>query len=94
MALTEAYHSRVNIPSIFNLLNGSHFKDFLLTLLSSFLLVDMANFSSLEILDLSENDFTGSITPYIGALSSLKAISLSYNKLNGALNTPGKKTLP
>ncbi|KAK7830115.1 receptor-like protein 15 [Quercus suber] len=49
---------------------------------------DMANFSSLEILDLTENDFTGSITPYIGALSSLKAISLSYSGLNGTLNTP------
>ncbi|KAL4625748.1 hypothetical protein ACB092_05G047200 [Castanea dentata] len=48
----------------------------------------MANFSNLEILDLSGNYFTGSITPYIGALSSLKAISLSYNGLNGTLNTP------
>ncbi|XP_050289658.1 receptor-like protein 15 [Quercus robur] len=49
---------------------------------------DMANFSNLEILDLSENDFTESINPYIGALSSLKAISLSYNNgLNGRLNT-------
>ncbi|KAM3747369.1 hypothetical protein ACB098_05G029900 [Castanea mollissima] len=48
----------------------------------------MANFSNLEILDLSGNDFTGSITPYIGALSSLKAISLSSNSLNGTLNTP------
>ncbi|KAL4625713.1 hypothetical protein ACB092_05G045500 [Castanea dentata] len=49
---------------------------------------DMANFSNLEILDLSENYFTGSITPYIGALSSLKTISLSSNRLNGTLNTP------
>ncbi|KAM4110958.1 hypothetical protein ACJW30_05G031200 [Castanea mollissima] len=48
----------------------------------------MANFSNLEILDLSGNDFIGSITPYIGALSSLKAISLSDNRLNGTLNTP------
>ncbi|KAL4625728.1 hypothetical protein ACB092_05G046300 [Castanea dentata] len=47
----------------------------------------MANFSSLEILDLSENYFTGSITSHIGALSSLKAISLFDNKLNGTLNT-------
>ncbi|KAL4625747.1 hypothetical protein ACB092_05G047200 [Castanea dentata] len=54
---------------------------------------DMANFSNLEILDLSGNYFTGSITPYIGALSSLKAISLSYNGLNGTLNTPGKNLL-
>ena len=43
-------------PSI-NLLNGSHFKYFLPTLLSSILLVDMTNFSSLEILDLRGNDF-------------------------------------
>ena len=93
----ETYHSRVNIPSIFNdfpsinCLNGSHFKDFLLILLSSILLVDMANSSNLEILDLSYNDFIGSITPYIGALSSLKAISLSHNYgLNGTLNTSGK----
>uniref|UniRef100_A0A2N9GL69 Reverse transcriptase Ty1/copia-type domain-containing protein n=1 Tax=Fagus sylvatica TaxID=28930 RepID=A0A2N9GL69_FAGSY len=47
----------------------------------------MANFSSLEILDLSYNDFTGSISPYIGALSSLKALSLSYVGLNGTLPT-------
>ena len=65
-------------------------KDFLLTLLSLFLLVDMTNFSSLEILDLSSNHFTGSITPYIEVFSSLKAISLSYNRLNGTLNTPGE----
>ena len=95
----EAYHSRVNIRSIFNdfssinRLKGSHCKDFLLTLLSSFPLVDMANFSSLEILDLSNNDFTGSITPHIGALSSLKSISLSYNDLNGTLIAPGKNLL-
>uniref|UniRef100_A0A2N9EHT6 Reverse transcriptase Ty1/copia-type domain-containing protein n=1 Tax=Fagus sylvatica TaxID=28930 RepID=A0A2N9EHT6_FAGSY len=47
----------------------------------------MANFSSLEILDLHYNDFTGSISPYIGALSSLKALSLSCNGLNGTLPT-------
>jgi Leucine-rich repeat (LRR) protein len=53
----------------------------------------MANFSSLEILDLSYNDFTGSISPYIGALSSLKALSLSFNGLNGTLPTQGKNLL-
>ena len=53
----------------------------------------MANFNRLKILDLSKNNFTGSITPYIGALSSLKAISLSRNELNGTLNTPGKNLL-
>ena len=57
-------------------------KDFLLTLLLLFLLVDMTNFSSLEILDLSDNGFAGSISPYIGALSS--------NGLNGTLPTQGK----
>nr|POE69292.1 putative inactive leucine-rich repeat receptor-like protein kinase imk2 [Quercus suber] len=46
----------------------------------------MANFSILKILDLSENSFTGSISPYIGALSSLKAISLYSNRLNGTLS--------
>ncbi|KAM4099953.1 hypothetical protein ACB094_05G031600 [Castanea mollissima] len=51
----------------------------------------MAHFSNLEILDLSGNDFTGSIT--LGAFSSLKAISLSYNGLNGTLNTSGKNLL-
>nr|POE70885.1 putative inactive leucine-rich repeat receptor kinase xiao [Quercus suber] len=50
---------------------------------------DMANFSSLEILDLSGNVFTGSIPPYIGALSSLKAISLSDIELNGTLPVQG-----
>uniref|UniRef100_A0A7N2LKL7 Uncharacterized protein n=1 Tax=Quercus lobata TaxID=97700 RepID=A0A7N2LKL7_QUELO len=53
---------------------------------NNFLMVYMANFSSLKILDLSENFFTGSIPPYIGALSSLKALSLYYNNpLNGTL---------
>ena len=41
----------------------------------------MANFSNLEILDFTGNDFTGSIPPYIGALSSLRAISLSDMEL-------------
>ena len=51
----------------------------------------MANFSNLEILDLSGNAFTGSICPYIGALSSLKALSLSsINGLNGTLPTQGE----
>nr|XP_023885712.1 leucine-rich repeat receptor protein kinase EMS1-like [Quercus suber] len=45
------------------------------------LTTNMANFSNLEILDLSGNVFTGGIPPYIGALSSLKAISLSDMEL-------------
>jgi Leucine-rich repeat (LRR) protein len=47
--------------------------------------VGLSNFSKLEILDLNGNSFTGSISPYIGALSSLKAMSLGYNDLNGTL---------
>ena len=53
----------------------------------------MANFSNLEILDLSINGFTGSIPPYIEAFSSLKAISLSFGELNGTLPIPGKNLL-
>jgi hypothetical protein len=47
--------------------------------------VGLSNFSKLEILDLTSNNFVGSISPDIGALSSLKAISLRYNQLNGTL---------
>ena len=61
--------------------------------LLSIFLVEMVNFSSLEVLELEGNDFTGSIPPYIGVLSSLKAISLRDNGLNGTLNTPGKNLL-
>jgi len=53
----------------------------------------MANFGSLEILDLTGNDFTRSIPPYIGALSSLKAISLSDMELNGTLPIQGMNLL-
>jgi len=45
----------------------------------------LSNFSRLEILDLSKNSFTRSISPYIGVLSSLKVISLVGNDLNGTL---------
>ncbi|KAG6702637.1 hypothetical protein I3842_07G045500 [Carya illinoinensis] len=38
----------------------------------------------LEILDMSGNRFTGSISPYIGALSLTKDILLSDNNFNGA----------
>jgi hypothetical protein len=47
-------------------------------------MVGLSNFSRLEILDLTRNYFTG-ISPYIGALSSLTAISLADNVLNGTL---------
>lgn len=53
----------------------------------------MANFSSLEILDLSLNYFYGSIPPYIGALSFLKAISLYFVGFNGTLPIQGKNLL-
>uniref|UniRef100_A0A7N2LNJ1 Leucine-rich repeat-containing N-terminal plant-type domain-containing protein n=1 Tax=Quercus lobata TaxID=97700 RepID=A0A7N2LNJ1_QUELO len=54
---------------------------------TSFLwLSNMTNFRSLEILDMSGNTFTGILSPYIGTLSSLKAISLSQNKLHGNLH--------
>ena len=53
----------------------------------------MAIFSSLEVLDLSLNYFPGSISPYIGALSSLKAISLYFVGLNGTLPIQGKNLL-
>ena len=55
-----------------------------------------SNFSSLKILDLSGNSFIGSITPFIGALSSLKALSLysnRLNQLNGILPIQGKNLL-
>ncbi|KAG6621625.1 hypothetical protein I3842_Q015200 [Carya illinoinensis] len=53
-------------------------------------LVDLANFSRLEILDMDGNRLNGSISPYIGALSSAKAISLSYNYFNGDFPTQGE----
>uniref|UniRef100_A0A7N2R4C4 Uncharacterized protein n=1 Tax=Quercus lobata TaxID=97700 RepID=A0A7N2R4C4_QUELO len=46
----------------------------------------MTNFRSLEILDMSGNMFTGILSPYVGTLSSLNAISLSQNKLHGNLH--------
>ena len=53
----------------------------------------MANFSTLEILDLSLNYFPGSISPYVGALSFLKAISLYFVGLDGTLPIQGKNLL-
>ncbi|KAG2696109.1 hypothetical protein I3760_07G043700 [Carya illinoinensis] len=44
---------------------------------------DLANLSRLEILDMGANCLNGSISPYIEALSSAKAISLSINNFNG-----------
>ncbi|KAG6646959.1 hypothetical protein CIPAW_07G045100, partial [Carya illinoinensis] len=47
----------------------------------------LANLRRLEILDMRENRLNGSISPYIGALSSAKAISLSDNYFNGDFPT-------
>ena len=55
-----------------------------------FVFVDLAALDSLEILDLSWNQFIGSIPPSIRELSSLKSLSLSKNHLNGSLPTEGK----
>ena len=52
----------------------------------------MANFSSLEILDVSLNYFFGSISPCIGALSFLKAISLYFVGLSGTFPIQGKES--
>ena len=107
MVLMEAYHSRVNIPSSiltariiflwyvssFSISQWAILNIIFWHYLSSILFVDMANFSSLKILDLSENSFTGSIPPYIGALSSLKALSLYSNQLIGTLPSQGKNLL-
>ncbi|XP_042987452.1 protein BRASSINOSTEROID INSENSITIVE 1-like isoform X2 [Carya illinoinensis] len=41
----------------------------------------------MKILDMSGNRFTGSISPYIGALSLTKDILLSDNNFNGAFPT-------
>ncbi|KAJ9132727.1 hypothetical protein P3X46_033564 [Hevea brasiliensis] len=47
----------------------------------------LGNFSSLEVLDLNINYFTRSILLNIGHLSSLRALSVSKNQLNGSLPT-------
>ncbi|GLT99569.1 hypothetical protein SLE2022_170020 [Rubroshorea leprosula] len=47
-------------------------------------------FTRLKILDLSQNQFSGGIPPFVGPLHSLKALSLSSNfQLNGSLPNPG-----
>ncbi|KAL8252273.1 hypothetical protein R6Q59_035966 [Mikania micrantha] len=45
----------------------------------------LASFHHLEILDLSQNNFTGSISSIINSLASLKAVSFASNALNGSL---------
>ncbi|THG15485.1 hypothetical protein TEA_020718 [Camellia sinensis var. sinensis] len=55
----------------------------------SYVLVGLTSFRHLQILDLSENNFFASIPPSIGALSSLKALSLAQNNLSGSLPIQG-----
>ncbi|KAK6267678.1 hypothetical protein QUC31_011838 [Theobroma cacao] len=49
-------------------------------------------FGRLRVLDLRWNLYSGSIPPSIEALSSLKALSLSSNALNGFVPSPGKSS--
>ncbi|KAL4559903.1 hypothetical protein LXL04_032049 [Taraxacum kok-saghyz] len=46
-------------------------------------------FHHLRVLDLSHNNFVGSIPSAIQALSSLEVVSFAYNKLNGSLSDHG-----
>lgn len=55
-----------------------------------FFLQDFTSFKNLKVLDLSENNFMGSIPPAIGNLSSIIALSLAHNGLNGTLPNQGK----
>ncbi|CAI9267424.1 unnamed protein product [Lactuca saligna] len=48
-----------------------------------------ASFHHLEILDLSENSFVGSIPSTIQGLSSLRVLSFAENSLNGSLSDDG-----
>lgn len=75
----------------------SFYKITLYTILKTFLmlyhfksLADLVNFSKLEILDMSGNKCSGSISSYIRALPSLKALSLSNNEFKGTLPTQGE----
>ncbi|KAI7992673.1 Receptor-like protein 45 [Camellia lanceoleosa] len=56
--------------------------------LSSLTMQGLASFYHLEILDLQQNGFYGSVPPFIGA-SSLKALYLNSNKFNGSLPIQG-----
>ncbi|KDP35112.1 hypothetical protein JCGZ_10954 [Jatropha curcas] len=52
-------------------------------------MAELATLKKLEILDLSENNLFGYISPSIGSMASLKALSLANNKLNGSLPEQG-----
>ncbi|KAJ9561328.1 hypothetical protein OSB04_006488 [Centaurea solstitialis] len=49
----------------------------------------LASFHNLEVLDLSENNFVGSIPSTIQELSSLRVLSFAYNNLHGSLRDHG-----
>ncbi|OQU88704.1 hypothetical protein SORBI_3002G077400 [Sorghum bicolor] len=49
--------------------------------------VELGNLVMLEILNLSHNQFSGSIPSSIGSMSSLSALDVSYNDLEGPLPT-------
>ncbi|KAL8226235.1 hypothetical protein R6Q59_000219 [Mikania micrantha] len=49
----------------------------------------LASFHRLKLLDLSGNNFVGSIPSTIKSLSSLQVVSFSYNSLNGSLYNDG-----
>ncbi|CAA2995505.1 LRR receptor-like serine threonine- kinase GSO1 [Olea europaea subsp. europaea] len=50
---------------------------------------DLIAFKNLKVLDLSKNNFTGSIPQIIGLMSSLSALSLAENNLTGFLPSKG-----
>lgn len=52
--------------------------------------LDLEAFSNLEILNLRLNSLTGSVPSSIRALSSLKVLSLSNNRLNSSLSIQGR----
>ena len=56
---------------------------------NGFLPVDWTALGRLELLDMSENDFTGIVPPSIGALFSLEYLFLKRNQLNGSFPTQG-----
>lgn len=63
---------------------------YLLTPFPFVMLVDLITFGRLKVLDFSFNVLVGSIPQNIGKLSSLRAIYLTMNGLNGSFPFPGK----
>ena len=60
---------------------------------SFFSLLGSIPFNNLEVLDLTDNIFTGSIPPYIWNLTSLQVLSLANNQLTGSLPVEGKNQM-